>query len=337
MTSKLPDLDNLTQDQLDTLAAIKEKWTKIAGSTDPANRPEAEEGIRQAYRDAGYNPPQYIVWVDSPLSATMALGIVPAAIDAALEAVAQAVQVVIDKPSGEMINEKFSVPEVPADMRAVEDWWRAAIYGQHSAGYFSFLDGLKELGVDDVGKIEGPLKVAMNAGWWWPTEDVVIVCERPSEIYRDPQSRLHREDGPAIVYRDGWGIYLWHGTQVPKELIEGTWTVDDILKQENLEVRRCGFEKFGWDRVVAEAKWNRVDVSPDPANPGHFLELYDMPSNLYGEPVRVLLCDNATVERDGTRRRFGITVDARCGDAVEAAAWTFQLSREQYLELQRAT
>jgi hypothetical protein len=50
----------------------------------------------------------------------------------------------------------------------------------------------------------------------------------------------------------------------------------------------------------------------------------------------VLLCANATEERDGTRRRFGLTVPAHIGDPVEAAAWTFGLTADQYRQLEHA-
>lgn len=61
-----------------------------------------------------------------------------------------------------------------------------------------------------------------------------------------------------------------------------------------------------------------------------------MPSRIYGEPVRLLLCDNATPERDGTRRRFGLTVPASIADPIAAAAWTFDLTADEYGAIKRA-
>lgn len=56
---------------------------------------------------------------------------------------------------------------------------------------------------------------------------------------------------------------------------------------------------------------------------------------MYPTSVRVLLCTNGTVERDGTRRRFGLTVPADCADPIEAAAWTYGLTPTQYGQAQR--
>jgi hypothetical protein len=125
--------------------------------------------------------------------------------------------------------------------------------------------------------------------------------------------------------------------RVPRDLIEGHWSTSDILRHDNAEVRRCAIERMGWDRFVAEAGLRQVgDTVPDPGNPGHYLQLFDVPEQVYDEPVRVLLCDNATPERDGTRRRFGLTVPADCPDPVAAAAWTFDLAADTYRQLEHA-
>jgi hypothetical protein len=49
------------------------------------------------------------------------------------------------------------------------------------------------------------------------------------------------------------------------------------------------------------------------------------------------LCANATRERDGTRRSFGLTVPAGCRTALAAAAWTFDIPEAEYTNLARAT
>ena len=39
------------------------------------------------------------------------------------------------------------------------------------------------------------------------------------ELHVDDNQWLHREDGPAVVYRDGWRVYAWHGLAVPEDWI----------------------------------------------------------------------------------------------------------------------
>jgi hypothetical protein len=70
------------------------------------------------------------------------------------------------------------------------------------------------------------------------------------------------------------------------------------------------------------------------------LTLYDLPSSMrdmYEERARILVCSNASLDRDGTRRRFGLPVPARFSNPIAATAATFDLSPAEYAALQRAT
>lgn len=93
---------------------------------------------------------------------------------------------------------------------------------------------------------------------------------------------------------------------------------------------------MGWDRFIEEA--NLTEVSwpvSDPGNPGHLLFLYRVPRTIAPD-TNVLLCYNATPERDGTRRRFGLLVPSTCTTPVAAAAWGFGLTAEQYSTMTHA-
>src|SRR6478735_1732765 len=142
----------------------------------------------------------------------------------------------------------------------------------------------------------------------------------------------------CIEWPDGWGFHAWHGTRVPVDLIETGWDTDRILKEENAEIKRCAIEKYGWPEFIEDAGMKQVGATePDPGNPVYELALYSLPRSLYDDmPVRVLVCTNAAEERDGTRRRFGLTVNASCKTPTEAAAWTFGLDPTAYKQLAAA-
>lgn len=63
-------INALTDEQLAALPAYAEKWRKIGLSTDPADRPAAEEAITLMYRKAGLAPPA-IIWAGSPVGAVL--------------------------------------------------------------------------------------------------------------------------------------------------------------------------------------------------------------------------------------------------------------------------
>ena len=62
-------------------------------------------------------------------------------------------------------------------------------------------------------------QIADAASVWWPFQTGAILAERPLELHVDENGFLHRDDGPAVVYRDGWRVYAWHGLAVPEDWI----------------------------------------------------------------------------------------------------------------------
>jgi len=214
--------------------------------------------------------------------------------------------------------------------------------GQHDIPWVAWWEYARQIGVEltDAQRdwLAGMCGMA-DTGWWWPMEGCVVLTERPAALHRDAQGRLHSETGPALSYSDGYGLWAVHGVRVPRDVVEDpdALTVERIMAEPNSEVRRVMCERMGWGEFVRAAGLALVDEQPDPANAPHFLSLYDLPTQIYGEPVRVLLCTNATPERDGTLRRYGLNVPAEIGDAVAAAAWTFGLSAEEYRMLEFAS
>ncbi|MCO1654252.1 DUF6745 domain-containing protein [Pseudonocardia humida] len=179
-------------------------------------------------------------------------------------------------------------------------------------------------------------------GWWWPLHGASVLVDRPTALHLDRDQRLHRADGPAVTWADGWTTSSWHGTTVPDDLVAGAgWDLGRILTEPNAEVRRCAIERMGWARFVTAAGMAQVGADhPDPGNPGKVLRLYDLPErlrDLYPQPARVLLVVNASPDRDGTRRAFGLPVPADVPDALSAAAATFGVSAAEYASLDRAT
>mgnify|MGYP007090107172 CR=1 FL=1 len=68
-------IDTLTEEQKARFPEFVKKWTDIGLCTKPANRELAEEGVREAYRNAGLDEPK-IVWCDSPLSMALTRSVI---------------------------------------------------------------------------------------------------------------------------------------------------------------------------------------------------------------------------------------------------------------------
>lgn len=252
-----------TPEQQAMLPAYVERWTKIALSTEPADRPAAEAAIHEMYRCGELEPPKRIVWCDSPLAMARA-AVDRGASDclareighgARIEVAKAIMQEVCVEVRADLL-ERLALrihPDVRLYIQAEIDqsfkpWRQVTVHGQHAAGWLSFYAFFAEqCGLaDDIAPLRGAWALAEAAGWAWPFRGVCFVCERQSAVYFDARRRLHRPDGPALTYPDGWSVYAWHGQAVAAEMIEERreLTPDDILAVENAEVRRLWTEIY---------------------------------------------------------------------------------------------
>ncbi len=197
-------------------------------------------------------------------------------------------------------------------------------FGQHDAPWLSYYDFLSRLGLVQADAVSGLKKVAVSAGWWWPYKNLCILTERPRELHRENRLYLHNENGMAIRYPDGWGIYAFRGIIVPEYVINPPEPIslEMIEAEPNIEVRRVLIERFGLENYLSSG--NLIKIHQDDCG-----ILYRM--NLKGdEPILVVRVINSTPEPDGTRKNYFLRVPPNMMRARQAVAWTFSLNEEDY-------
>lgn len=206
-------------------AEIRALLTKAESSTlptvasrVPASRDRAEDAVRVAYREGGLQVPDTFRWFPSPwecstfLSTEMAM---ESQVDLtgriwtfprakAWNAIERhfgyktrspAWQVLAEGPAGKL---RLALKELN---RQVET---RCGYGNHDAPWLAQLSALKfQVGVKGIPKFEGLNQLAEHGCWFLPFEKMCLMIDRPSEVHIDLEGRLHRLDGPAIV----WGPY----------------------------------------------------------------------------------------------------------------------------------
>jgi len=193
----------------------------------------------------------------------------------------------------------------------------SCVYGSHEAAWLSFYDYMQNvLGVDFDGKLDGLWAVAKTCGWVSCYDTLAIVQDRPLHIKMDEDNRLHCENGPAILYDDGFAVYAWHGVRIPGEWItnKGSLTPKIALTWENMEQRRAACEILGWVHILNELDAKVLDVDPDPQI-GTLVEV-NIPEIGKERFIRVLC---------GTGREFAIPVPPDMKTALEANAWTYDI------------
>ena len=113
-------------------------------------------------------------------------------------------------------------------------------YGNHDSAWIAFYKFFREeLKVPNLNDIDGIAELAKNAGWYWPFDEVGVVCDFPSEIHQDDRKRFHNADGPAIGFIDGFGIYCYRNQRVNPDLINdhSKITIQMINEETNQEMR----------------------------------------------------------------------------------------------------
>jgi hypothetical protein len=207
-------------------------------------------------------------------------------------------------------------------------WW-----GQWDSPWVAWWTSGKTVGASYPEHLElgrsGWEKIARSCGWWWPFEGAVVLTDRPSVIARDHEGELHRTDGPALAYRDGYGLWAIHGVRVKQQIVEAPETLkpEEILAEPNAEVRRVMIDRFGADRLMlstnAEVRHRDIDRLGKPRE----LLRITVPGD---EPICMVRVVNSSPEPDGDFREYLLRVPPEVESCEAAVAWTFGLGEAEY-------
>ena len=191
-----------------------------------------------------------------------------------------------------------------------------------NSGYSSWVDYFNT--VCGIAIDRNFLEMTESCGFYWVLDGICFASERPSEINRDDEGRLHSETGMSIRYAgSGWGLFHWHGTAVPGEWITNRekLTPEIALREENVELRRAACEILGWANVLRSLKAETIDKDDDPEI-GNLVAV-KLP-NLRDKAKFLLV-------RCGTGRDFAIGVPPHINKAIDAQAWIVGLEPKDFI------
>lgn len=174
-------IDSLTPEQEAKIPEYREKFKQIGLSTRPTDKAKAEAALKESYAYLKLEEPQ-IIWADSPFAG---------AVLAAKEA----------KGSDDITEEDVRAQAAHASYGSFEAYWVAL---------YSFI--ANELAVQKDNLHEIATKIVEEVGVYWTFEGLIIATEKPVEIHVK-DDKLHNEDGMAIRYKDGTGVYAVNGVR----------------------------------------------------------------------------------------------------------------------------
>lgn len=348
-------MDRFTTTQLADLMALREEWRQIALRTRPADRPRAERGIELAYQEAGLEPPQSVRWVDSPVSGAIDAHV---AKDERSRFVAPVLRYTMNvtlnnlraQVRARVIGEVSALLWNYAEEVALEadSVFRPAIAnvafittsgyicgGQYDAGLGFYADAChRVLGLSS--KLVGLREVVRSAGIYWPLRTRAIMVERPVRLHRQDR-RLHCTDGPAVEWTGGYVVYALTGRVVSRQVVESpeSLTARSVLNERDPVVRRLMVARMGVALLMQRAEAERLCAVIDSqglkgeANHKRLLRL-GFPDD---EALTVLVCTDATPRPDGTHESYWLRVPPDKRTCLEAVAWTFNKTPEEYQQM----
>ena len=152
-------------------------------------------------------------------------------------------------------------PLARAAQEGANNYSQGAFWANWTA-YVSFMRDVLDWQDPILEKAQVSEDLTLSCGWIWWHENICAISDRPSELHRDWQGRLHNESGPSIAYRDGWKLYHWHGVSVPLQVIEfpETITAKQIQDEKNAEVQRIMIERVGAGKYLRESGAKLIDM-----------------------------------------------------------------------------
>jgi hypothetical protein len=184
-------IEKLTPEQETLREEFFNRYMAIGWSSEPSDRPTAEQAMAELYKRQKKAVPQF-VWFDSP---------------------AQAVRTIYES-TGDRV--QFSC----VDGNLESNWLSFFMFCRELKRHMYKPEDEKLLLVwDALAKSTGPV---------YPYTNYCLMTERPVKAEHDEAGQLHCDDGPALLYRDGYAVYAVHGVRIPSRLgplIDRPWEI----------------------------------------------------------------------------------------------------------------
>jgi len=176
----------------------------------------------------------------------------------------------------------------------------------------------------ESGKLEVWVQLIEAAPWYAFFEHVCFVGVSPSEVVLNAQMRTSNPSGPAIVYPDGFKVWVLEGAVAPRKLVECPLelNVEDIDEEPNAALRRLMIEAYGVSRYL-------IDTHAELIHSDESGELYRKELQR-DEPIVMVCVTNKTPEPDGSYKKYFLRVPPNITTAKDAVAWTFDQPTEEY-------
>jgi hypothetical protein len=330
-------IDHMTAEQEALLPIYRAEWIRNGESIAQSDPRAMQACVQELYAAHGLIPPVVIV-MDSPAGCLIARAVIKHLVGDNLGANLGA-----NLGSNLGANLRDNLRANLRDNLWDNLWDSASLWGGHDVSWLSFYDFPRHLGhkypPELTKELDATINYARTCGWLYAYPNIAFVSQRQSGLSRDDRGRLHSQTGPAMAFRDGWSVWAWHGVRVPQYVIEqpDTIRIEKIAAEPNAEIRRVMIERYGYARYVQDMGGTKVHEDATGilwktggAQHGGRRTVGHAARNASPDEIAVVEVQNGTLEPDGSRRTYFLSVPPTCKTACEAVAWTYGMDEKQY-------
>jgi hypothetical protein len=277
-------ITELTRDQKNNLAFYTTKWTARVLSTDTLDLEVVQETIARCYELAELAPPErQLQVVGSPMDPVTIESLRTDNSGNILYQVSDAVRRKVDiallnrvhkdvlAEIREEVEKKVSGGKLEAIRSTILSHtggeFDDQLFGAHESNWLAVYDFiLQDLEIEECSILQGLMDLAQHCGWWIPFEDFALVQDKPNVLRFDEHDQLHSDTGPAISYRNGFKIYVWHGVIIPEAWIEDkeSLTVEMLFTWDDLPQRYALDQILDWDTILQADEHTVIDEDENP-------------------------------------------------------------------------
>jgi len=154
-------------------------------------------------------------------------------------------------------------------------------------------------------------------------KNIVFISRPPKYIKRNDSNRLHSTEGYAIYFKN-WGLYYLNGRNFTEKefykYIKNEPSPKEILGIKNIEKRAEIIKYWGFEKIFDELSLQCISKYKSNGDTHYLFECSDLPINL----LKVI--------DTSTKKPYILGVPENLCNCLEAIAWTFGVSKEEYLE-----
>ncbi|AFY53176.1 hypothetical protein Riv7116_0582 [Rivularia sp. PCC 7116] len=284
----------LTSEQEALIPVYREKWKKIALSTERIDKEKATEAVKQAYSFVGEKEPK-MLFCRSPIEILQELqrrkkeNIVFQPLNKIWKLFINLhdnIIIKLEEKFGEYIDDEIYLQlSEPINLCCEEIWGgiSSTLFNRnlfplfyelgndckfsHETIHASFLDyylNVLNISINKTNKSQWEIykSLVLSCSWIFFGKNTCFVSERPFTLFFDDENLLHADAKPAIEYSDAIKVYAYHGMIIPEKYGKhhpNQWKPSWLLQERNAELRKILIQEICYSRILEELQAIELD------------------------------------------------------------------------------